>query len=230
MPRDHNSKFLPDPYFHPDHLPESKLQYVAWIDLMGTTSLMEYSFEYAATNICKLHLIVAQQESYDQFRLYPMNDGLYVVSDSYRPLVEFLSDVFSDHAEILTSNFDRERWDILRLAIPRAAIAYGHLYHPEDIKQSALVNYQYASSILLGEPMTLAHHKESNAAPFGIIADKSVHEADGEIKWWNEDRLPRLLFIIFDEYIKECQKKTGIEYPDAAAEKHRSRAREYLIK
>lgn len=227
---DRRSKFLPDPYFEPDHLPASKLQYVAWLDLMGTANLMEWSFDVAATNVCKLHLIVAQQENYDQFDIYPMNDGIYVVSDSYRPLHELLTGIFSDYAEVLTSNMGRDHWDIMHLAIPRAAIAYGHLYHPKSIQRSALADYEHAASILLGEPMAAAHHKESEAPPFGIVADESVHEADEEIRWWEDDDLPRLLFTTFDAYLRCCSERPEIAYPDEAMARHRSSAREYLVR
>lgn len=229
-PENHRTKFLPDPYFHPDHLPESKLQYIAWIDLMGTTHMMEYSFENAATNICKLHLFIAQQENYDKFDIYPMNDGVYIVSESYQPLYRLLTNVFSDYAKVVMSNVNRDKWDIMRLPVLRAAIAYGHLYHPKDIEESALADYRYTSSILLGEPMAVAHRKESEASPFGIIADESVHETDGDIEWWEDDNIARLLFIIFEEYVKICSESPEMKYSDKAKERHLAKAREYLIK
>jgi len=121
------------------------------------------------------------------------------------------------------------RADPIHLAIPRAAISYGHLYHPKDIRQSDLVDYRYASSILLGEPMTAAHRKESEASPFGIILDESVQEEDGDIEWWDDDDRARHLFVIFNEYLKVCDERPEIEYPDEAKRRHRSKARKYLI-
>lgn len=228
--RNRRSTFLPDPYIHPDHLPDPKLQYVAWLDLMGTSSMMEYSFEISATNLCKLHLYVYQQENFEQFGIYPMNDGLYITSDSYQPLERLLCDVFTDLGKVITSEFNQDHWDILTPPIFRAAIAYGPLYHPKEIHESSLVEYPYKSSILLGKPIVSANRLESQASPFGIIVDESINEAEDQIRWWNDNDLARLIYLLFDEYTRTCSESTKISYPESARKEHLRKANEYLIR
>lgn len=228
-PDDRHFQNLPDPYFAPKHLPSPRLQYVAWIDLMGTASMMEFSFTIAATNICKFHLSIKQQEEYDKFKLYPMNDGIYVVSDELYTLKKFLQGVFSDYSKVLISQHGRSYWDIKFTAIPRAAIAYGKLYHGNDISDTILTEYEYLSTILLGQPMARAHQKEREAAPFGIIVDSSVDDSEPPIKWWTNEKNPRIVYLILEEYFEACDKNPDIHYPKHRLKEHRSQAKEYLL-
>ena len=153
-------------YIKVDDVPR-KNEYVCWLDLMGTKSLMKRSPTTCTINICQLHVCLSSFKS-ENVRLYPVMDGAFITTKSKTDLKNFLRNVFSS-----MSNDFIEGKNHLYQSIIRASIAFGPLIHGIDI-ESDKISKEYKNSLLFGLPMTQAYSSENKAPPFGIYIDKSA--------------------------------------------------------
>jgi hypothetical protein len=160
------------PFFDEHHLPNPQLAYVAWIDVMGIQSAMSRSLSIASNFIFKLH-VAALDAPHNQLRLYPVMDGIYVVSPGRQPLLDFCGQVFSAIADTFVSTLE-----VFHRFIIRGAVAYGPVVHGDDVPQAASAilhaDPDYRDALLLGMPMVQSHLAESAAPPFGIFIHESA--------------------------------------------------------
>lgn len=159
-------------FFSADHLPPPTIEYVAWVDVMGTQAAMSRSLNITANFIFKLH-VAAVQAPQNNVSLYPVMDGFYVASPSQLDMLAFLRSVYQSIAEEF-NNTDEP----LHRFIIRGALAFGPCVHGRNVGQAASPALAgitgYRDSILLGLPMVQAHLGESNAPPFGLFVHESA--------------------------------------------------------
>jgi hypothetical protein len=119
-------------YFNAKELPESTPEYVAWVDVMGTQSVMSRSLSIAANFIFKLHTAAldAQKKTDGNIHLYPVMDGLYASSSSQEAILYFLRSVFCKIAETLIL----EENNMYRFIV-RGALAFGPIIHGKNVSE-----------------------------------------------------------------------------------------------
>lgn len=175
-------------FFDAGKIGTPNLEYVAWIDVMGTQSSMSILISAAANFISKLHTaaILATKVS---LRLYPVMDGFYMACKDQDETLSFLRSVFTQTAdEFNLTTKDQHRFMV------RGGLAFGPIYHGSDINQNAsqtlYENSPYRDSLLMGMPMIQAYLVESQAPPFGLFVHESARAFAPQEKtgiphaWW----------------------------------------------
>ena len=239
-------------YFNAKHLPDPRNEYVAWVDIMGTSISMSRSLRKSANFVFKLHeaaLEASKQEASKQdVILYPVMDGFYASSPNQKSMLTFLGNVFQRVAQEFNGENNPEH-----LFIIKGAVAFGPVVHGRRIPREASWimddNVPYRDNVLLGLPMVQAHTTEKCAPPFGIFVHESARtfSPDGESlpyiwwKWgrwkgsknvetWDElrktwDKLREKLESYY-EWCTSCSE--GIGYDSARISAHRKLARQYF--
>ncbi|MBP6298583.1 MAG: hypothetical protein KA401_04490 [Anaerolineae bacterium] len=214
-----------------------KHEYVCWIDLMGTKSIMGHSLEKAANYICRLH--VAVLEAVDgSMQLYPMIDGMYVTTPSKQSMLNFLRKVFRRLAgEFIAAKEPQHRF------LPKAAISYGPVVHGKDITEKVnkllYEDKRIRDSLLLGIPVIAASQGERNAPPFGVFVDQSARIFAPSpskplpyvwYKWFGpQDSLHANLKEQLESYFDWCAANSRtLTYPPDRIKEHRAMAVEYF--
>lgn len=210
-------------FFDNRHLLDPPRQaYVCWLDVMGAANAMLRSVRTAANFVCKIHdVALTEFPSYQdqQLELYPVIDGIYVVSNRQAPLRYFLSAILRRLAE----TFLQETTPWFRFMV-RGSIAYGPLVAGSDIGRNASYaldeNQHYKNSILLGIPLAQAYRGERKAPPFGIYIDESARAFCGPDErcftfiwwdWYTQARPPldaQKMHAALQEHFQWCKKYT----------------------
>lgn len=227
------------PFFDATHLPAPENAYVAWLDVMGVRAIMSRSLPITANFVFKLHVATLEARG-DNIHLYPVMDGVYVVSSQKSSLCSFLKSVFSRIADVFVSTPEMQHRFVIR-----AAIAYGPVAHGrglgDDASHTLHKNPTYRDSLLLGMPMIQALESEPKAPPFGIYTHETARafapagEEPFHFTWWHWftpewAELARDLADELDAYFKWCAERSqAIEYESGRIEAHRRMSREYLI-
>lgn len=222
-----------DPLFGPRHLDDPRNEYVAWIDLMGTGAIMEWSEDIASTNIGKLQIIMAEcAESYE-IELYPMMDGCYAVSNDEDEILEYAGRVFRRTAKIMLNRYYEESEpDVHFSPVVRGGIAKGNVYHGYDIDGTDLDEHPVQDSILIGQAVARAHACEGDAAPFGCVVHPTAWEKDhpGSLKWWHDNRYAERIVEALDAYFHYYLENSNVEYRGAKIREHRDMAAGNLLR
>ena len=179
--------------------------YVCWVDIMGTKSIMEESFEKAANFILRFHATCIKAAASDiGVRCYPLMDGAFLTTTDIDKLKKVINHIYQE----LALNFiDTDTCN--HLFIIRGSIAKGELAHGEDIsttvcKEIAL-NDGYKKNLLFGLPMIQAFNAEKDAPPFGVYIHESARKNDGikgrYYNWCTDDntknKLKHMLLLYF---------------------------------
>ena len=228
------------PYYLGDDAGSQKARYVLWVDIMGSQGKMLRNVRTAAIPLMKLHVaaLAAQKKTLGGIKLFPVIDGIYVVSEHFSSIAFFLSDVFrSMSAEFLVlKNWER--------SVIRGAVAYGPIILGEECKGGSLFLQEtdYANGILLGMPLVQAYTAERDAPPFGVFVHESVR-AFGQVgqhsintplwRWWtrsneNSKIAAALLPCLQDYFGWSKSNPVASGYPAERIEFHRVLAEEYL--
>lgn len=215
--------------------------YVAWIDVMGVRAFMLRSLPVTANFVFKLH-VAALEEADPAVRLYPVMDGLYVVTSDRTKMRAFLKAVFLRLADCFCSTTENEHRFLVK-----CAVAKGPVIHGSDIGIAASPvfgqssqNEQYKDSILLGMPMVLAVQSEPQAPPFGVYVHSSASDllTSTERKhshiWWHwfsaGNNQAQLLRAALPDYFTWCERRAGaIEYDGSRIRAHRDQVTQYLV-
>lgn len=219
--------------FKPENLPRGEEEAVAWVDIMGTRAMMEYSVKTASTNICKLHVAAIESDYIDEISLYPMLDGFYAVGDSIDYILDFVQDVFQTMARVQIERRSRDdQFAIYHTVIPKASIAYGTIYQGKNISSSQLSEHPNKNGIVVGGPIIEAIEGERDAPPFGIFLCQSATESSGGkvVEWWDQYQFGNNLFRLLEAYYEHFENfNHKIEYDKNKMENHRREAEEYLV-
>ncbi|RMG20567.1 MAG: hypothetical protein D6732_28595 [Methanobacteriota archaeon] len=217
-------------------LPSGKNEYVCWIDLMGTSSIMSQSLERATNFILRLQAAILNAKT-EKHTVYPMLDGAYVTAESKKDILVLLEKVFSLLATEFLGSENQHRF------IPKASLAYGPLVHGRDINEGVnsdiAKNENIRNSILLGLPVIEAHVGEREAPPFGVYIDLSARSfAPPRTKpiphvWWrwfnNNEQIRKNMGDKIVEYYEWIEKnKYKQTYPKERIDAHKEMAIEYF--
>lgn len=231
-----------EPYVDPSEFQAPQNQYIAWLDIMGTANAMRRSVKTAAVKVLKMHNAVLDVEDSYDIKLFPMMDGIYIVSDDGYELIDFLQDLFKGYAKYLQEESDQDHFEVYYTSVIRAAIAFGPLYHGEDttkaVSETIADSGNYKNSMLVGVPMADAYEAESEAPPFGIHIHQSARtlapEGEEPIpqywwKWWTDsDDLPEDLLDLLEEYFDYFEDSRHSAYSQDKIDEHREMAEAYL--
>ena len=228
------------PYYFGDDSGSQKARYVLWIDIMGSQGKMLRNVRTAAIPLMKLHIaaLAAKKKTLGGIELFPVIDGIYVVSEHFSSIAFFLSDVFrSMAAEFLVL----KEWE---RSVIRGAVAYGPVILGEECKGGSLFlkESDYANGILLGMPLVQAYTAERDAPPFGVFVHESVR-AFGQLgqhsistplwRWWTKNtensKIAAALLPCLRNYFDWSRSNPVTSgYPADRIDLHKLLAEEYL--
>ncbi|MFC3477371.1 type I restriction-modification system subunit M N-terminal domain-containing protein [Halobacterium litoreum] len=230
-----------DPYVDPSELQSPKNQYIAWLDIMGTANAMRRSVKTGAVKVLKMHNAVLDVQNDYDVDIFPMMDGMYIVSDEKFELIGFLQDIFRGYAEYLVGESEQDHFEVYYTSIIRAAVAFGPLYHggdtTESVSETIAGSEGYKNSILVGVPMADAYEAETEAPPFGIRIHRSARtlapEGEEPIpqywwNWWEGTDLPENLLDLLNNYFEHFEESRHSEYDEQKLERHKETAKVYL--
>jgi hypothetical protein len=228
------------PFYLGTHSGPQKSRYVLWVDIMGSQGKMLRNVRTASIPLMKLHVAAlnAKKKTIGDIDLFPIIDGIYVVSEHFSATIFFISDVFrSMGAEFLVlKNWER--------SVIRGAVAYGPVIMGGECKEGAAIlkESDYANSILLGMPLVQAYSAEKGAPPFGVSVHESVR-AFGRLgkdpitaslwRWWSKNpenmKIANALLPALHSYYEWCRKNpTASGYPPERIDAHQAVADEYF--
>ena len=211
-------------------------EYVCWMDVMGTRSIMSHSLERASNFIIRLHAAVLQSRHANQ-RLYPMLDGMYITSASQTEMLDLLRQSF----RVLAYEFAHAKEEHHRF-IPKASLSFGPVVHgvtiSSDVSPELAANPPIRDSLLLGLPVIEAHQGERNAPPFGIYVDISARTfspPESTVlpyvwwKWFNSCARPPNFLKKVTDYYDWCElHRYSQQYEPDRIKEHKAMALEYL--
>jgi len=234
-----------DPWFGPKQMPEPRQEYVAWLDIMGTESMMRFSPDIATTNIGKMIVATIETDHPQGTEFYPVLDGIYFTHEEEGELKAIFFDIFLRFAQILIQRFEEDDTPGVHLSpVLRAGIAYGDVYHGVDFEDSAISDHHFSEAFLAGKPVAHAHYSEATAPPFGFNLHSSAdaYAESGDladfargysnetrlIEWWQSEnygiRMKKALNAYFDYY----NGRPVPEYPDEKIQQHRDQVNDYF--
>ena len=207
------------------------LEYVCWIDIMGTKNIMSISLAKAANFILKFHASINNIKE-KEVKCYPLMDGVFITCKELETLKKVINNIYTNIANIFSKETKFEHKFIIR-----GALAYGEIINGCDISDKACQafneNTNYRDSLLLGMPMVQAFGFESFAPPFGMYIHESARKYEGlqgcYYKWQEEEAMQQLKKKTIN-YFEECQKR--IHYLDMKEEKlkfYKELIEEYLL-
>lgn len=217
-----------------------KSRYVLWVDIMGSQGKMLRNVWTASIPLMKLHVAAlrAKKKTIGDIDLFPVIDGIYVVSEHFSAIAFFISDVFRSMAAefLVLKNWER--------SVIRGAVAYGPVIMGGECKEGAAIlkESDYANSILLGMPLVQAYTAEKGTPPFGVSVHESVrafgrfgeHRISVSLwRWWSKNpdnmKIANGLFPCLHSYYEWCRENpTTSGYPPERIDAHRAMANEYL--
>lgn len=232
------------PFFDERRMLPTTNEYVCWIDVMGSQSIMLRSLRISSNFLMKLHVAAlnASETPTCTVGLYPIIDGIYVCSPSQSHILNFLKRVYS----ALAVTFILETDPFHRFQI-RSGLAYGPVVKGEGTLNCANElrdNPDHTRRILLGPPLTQAYQIEKQSAPFGVALHESVRTfapPRGVVmfgtywKWWklhlqpDDDTLASELFISLKSHYEWCLRHTvALSYDKVDIERHKLLVEEYF--
>lgn len=238
---------MSDVFFNNKKLPRPKMEYVAFLDLMGTKNHMSRSVMEASNFIFKLHaavLSVWKKSAYQGVFVYPIMDGVYITATTKENMEKLLVKIFSTLAE----NFINETNPVHQF-IPRCGLAYGEIIHghnvPYDASKVFELDLSYKNNILLGKAMIDAYSSEGNASPFGICVHDSAirREEKGKFgafpadwRWYNSTEIKlseqiniRLGKALEEYYATVKDEKHVLHYSLDRIAEHEEKVTEYFL-
>jgi hypothetical protein len=118
--------------FNSEHIEAAPNVYVGWLDLMGAGHVMSISVQKTANFLARLHIAVERARSAINFsgRLLPINDGIFIVSNSKKEIISLLGRAMI----MLAANFVAvpRRHDRFLL---RGGVAYGPVYFGDTVAE-----------------------------------------------------------------------------------------------
>jgi hypothetical protein len=226
------------------------VEYVSWIDVMGSENTMLRSLPKVSNFVMKLHMaaLMARDLIYNQSHynidLFPVIDGVYACSRDKLRIFDFINRVYTKLAEEFISEANPEHRFVIR-----GCLAFGPILKGRDATMGSpflATHVSYAERILLGMPMIQAFNFEGKASPFGVYLHESVRAFSPpnvspltglHWNWWSwvfnnqptDSRLLPELNRKLEEYYTWCRSHASlIDYPLDNIDRHQSLARQYL--
>ena len=220
-----------DPWFGKQHLPPSSSEYIVWMDLMGTSAILDWKLIAGAINIGKFHTAAIESDHSDELNIYPMMDGIYATSKEDDVLAGWVADIYHRFSHILTNRHEGyQNSELIYAPILRTGVAYGEVFHGYDLSDSPLAKHNIAGSILIGDAVAKAHRRESEAPPLGIRLDKSASDdsSSHDQEWWPNEVRGEEILKAYEAYLSCFERNSSIRYSDDKIDEHRDMARDYF--
>lgn len=236
------------PYFDVSQIAEAPVKYVAWLDLMGSESIMQRSMGVSATFLGKLHTAALRTRdevlgTQDDVILYPIVDGVYLTSPKQASLLRAIKDIMRRCA--LAFIFENKP---LYHFMVRCCVAVGPIVEGTALWTTShhqlRNNPDHSKHILFGPPVAAAYFNERHASPFGVWIDTSarVQSPDGSHplscthwQWWLLDQnsvdteIAQTLYRHLEQYLLWCQRcDSWLLYPTEDIERHLHLAQQYF--
>ncbi len=235
------------PFFDNKKVSEPQRCYVAWLDIMGTRSHMQRSMRVLATFMGRFHsaVLLALDATKAKVGIYPIVDGVYLVSSELQPLLSYVQEAM----KLLALTFVLETEEKHRFMV-RGGLAFGPVADGESIRDACDVlgkNYDnHTSALLLGAGVGNAYEAEHSASPFGIwVHDTArIFAPTGKVpfarthwRWWEKapsdqktyDDLAVVLSKMVPQYLAWCaDHHTWLTYDPKAVDRHRELALQYF--
>lgn len=88
------------------------VEYVCWLDIMGTQKSMSESFEKSANFILRFHTAVLKAAISQKVRVYPVMDGVYVVVKKLDEMRATLDKIMTSLAEVFLAEKNNHKEQI----------------------------------------------------------------------------------------------------------------------
>lgn len=210
--------------------------YVCWLDIMGTKNSMSESFEKSANFILRFHAAVLSAKT-TRDKVYPVMDGVYIVSSSWHYLTSALNRIMTYLAELFIGESYDHRF-VVRGAIAKGTIQHGSKI-TNDVCPSIFAEDGYKDQLLFGMPMIQAYSSETFAPPFGIYIHESARTVgglQGKYYFWkrvnkitNKESLqPDLKEALVSFFEWERQHSYYLGLPSTKFDEYRARVEEYF--
>lgn len=228
-------------YFNADRMPNSRKEYVAFIDIMGIQSKMIHSTKQASNYIFKLHATLLEAwriRGYKTISIYPIMDGAYITSTKKDDMLNLLTAVYNSISMALLCEDKYQFWYMVR-----ASVAYGDVIHGRDIPYDACLEFSsrvgYKEQLLISPAMIEAYKGERDAAPMGINICNSASSRNNGIKitwkWYsnpNIKTIPQNLESFKDRlknYLSWLNEHSNEgKYPSESRQRHRDAVYSYF--
>ena len=161
---------------HTDKMNPS-VEYVCWLDIMGTKNSMSESFEKSANFILRFHTAVLKAAIPQKVRVYPVMDGVYVVVKKLDEMRTTMDKIMTSLAEVFLAETNNHRF-VVKGALARGPIQHGSKISSE-ISADIAPKVGYKQHLLFGMPMIQAFTSEKQAPPFGIYIHESARTVGG---------------------------------------------------
>lgn len=216
-------------------------EYVCWIDVMGSESIMLRSLKTASNFVMKLHIAALTACESIIVDVFPVIDGMYVCSPFQKPILEFIDCVYS----MLADTFINET-EPYKTFVVRGGLAYGPIVKgSQTLACNAKLRScpEYTKRVLIGPALTQAFRIEEKSSPFGLAIHESVRTfapAGSAVlsvtfwKWWisnkvDGERKASQVYNGLNKYYDWCLKHTiELSYSQEKIRKHKALADEYF--
>lgn len=219
-------------------------KYVAWIDVMGSAGLLVRSLPKAVNHVLRLQsaVIRASKTVNGSLTLYPMNDGVFVVSETLDDLKKCIKESYRQVALYLATCDSADK-----LFMARAAIAYGPLFEGHkvtDVVCPDVSRSEMGNRLLLGAPVANAYAAEKATGPYGVFVHESARLYGNEshsgalYRYWSvKDQNKEATIIWVNElksfvyrYLDYCEKRSSeLDYRMDKIQEHRQLAKEFFV-
>jgi hypothetical protein len=201
------------------------------MDIMGTGNYMYQNISLAAQKILNFQILAKKYES-DNVTIYPMMDGVYIVSEDVDVLINFIDIILENAAKQVLKENLKDAFVI------RGGISFGPVVEGKDFSVDLDEEYsQNIESLLIGPPMVEAYRSEEKAPPFGIAVHDSARAFSSDAfqyqwyKWFHPKNreLANDLRKKLEKYFEHSIKVSHItNYPEEKIADHREMMERYL--
>lgn len=245
-------------FFNSEYLPDPKVEYILWCDVMGQGRQMIRSMHMATNHLFRLHTAFGSYAGQTNVRTYPVMDGVYVTCNTYECIVDIIRFAFGLLArEFIAAHGARRKFMI------RAGLAFGPTLHGRDVPDEAFYDEQNGereysrdsyersempaikNQIFLSPAMAWAFEVERQAPPFGIFVHESAQAMPQAVnprdrgfsasffRWWAADedgrRLAQLTAHQVEYYLAKARMESlSLGYSLDRIDCHRAMAVEYF--
>jgi len=177
--------------------------------------------------------ILSKELEIEECTIYPMMDGVYVVSEDLDEMIVFLKATFERAARQVV---EREVEDVFLI---RGGLSYGPIVEGKDF-QIEFNDQEYQDnieSLLIGPPMVEAYTMEEEAPPFGIAIHESARSFTPDdfryqwYKWFSPDNreLANDLRKTIEAYFNYSKRHAHVtNYPAEKIDHHMELMQQYL--
>jgi len=175
---------------------------------MGTKKVMSDSFERSVNFMIRFHRsfqLAKVKANVKEVYYYPVMDGIYIASKD----VDTIKSILTQFYLIVTNEFlDKKK--VWHKFVIRGVIAYGEVFHGEDITKEICPEFddEIKNNLLIGMPMIQAIQSEHSCPPFGVYIHESARKKalgfQGKYFYWYQSK--------DKEFVKKIKESTKVYF------------------